>query len=353
MSKLACACVAAGLVVGVVAGVARGQEPGEVIRPRYVWQAGMTMYYRTVMTSDTTVGEGSDVRPSHDVTAMLTRKEVYSVKDDGTGRIAMTVVRVRKEDEKGGKKEVYDSGAVGALAKGMDERMGKMWGAIVGRTIIVEITPEGRMIRQEGMSEMVDAMMGSLEEAGDSAALKESMAKMREVMKDGFKQSLEQMLPGVPGLSGAEPGAGHRVGEEWTSEKGGNLPIFGGMKSRMVNKIESVERVDGRRIVTTISKGSQDSKDDKGKDPAKGAMPFPVQADMHWERSMIDVFDLDRGRSVRNEATVKASGTITFALPEIGGKGSAAKDETKKMLSAMRTVTELVGPEDAILPGMK
>lgn len=319
------------IVAAVFASSGRADDPGggEVITPRYVWQAGMTTYYRHVVASDGTIG-AMKVRS---MTATLYRQEVYSVKDDGTGRVAMTVIRVRKEEgtPTGGTK-VYDSRAPEETA---DEMERKLNGAMVGRTIIAEFTPDGRMVRQEGMEEALDSILKSLDAKGTPL----------EPMLEGLRKSFGEMASEMTTWGGVSPGPGHRVNEEWTSETDRTMPMLGSVKDRTVRTIESVRMVDGRRIVTTSLRGEGGMKSAKSKDSKDGAAPaFSAGMDVSTTTTGSEVFDLDRGRLIRSESVASMTGSVS--MPAMGGE----ERKSMKIENTSRTVIELVGPEDPLVP---
>jgi hypothetical protein len=121
---------------------ARASDPpaGEPVKLTYTWQPGMTTYHRMISTSESTSVEHGKEGTSRDRTAMMSRLEVYSVRDDGTARVATTITRVRREHEDPTTKgmTVYDS-ANPPAEKDAPEARSLSW--LVNKSIIMEITP--------------------------------------------------------------------------------------------------------------------------------------------------------------------------------------------------------------------
>lgn len=325
---------------------ARGDEPaaGEVFKKRYIWQPGTTTYYRHSSISESSTSADDQEPATKSITTMLVRQEVYSVKDDGTGRVAITLKQVHHEgtDSKGTSR-VFDS----REPDKSDPDTRKVYGALAGRTFIMEITPDGRMVRMEGVQEMVDAMFGSLDELKE-VATQPMMQKMRKSMEETISQASAIGLAAQP--------QGRRIGEEWTNETNAPAMMFGEMTGKTVYKLESVDTVDGRRIMTTRSTGERKMK--PAPEPSPAQKPTPGEFSVPFPRmqgqavaSGIEVFDLNRGRLIRSEDSQDMTGSMTITMPDITGRDrTAMKTETRPLRSKSITVIELVRPEDPLVP---
>ncbi len=315
-------------VAGVLVGLAcvRGDEPGggELIRTRYAWQAGMTTYYRCTTKSESRFGEGDRARVSNGLSAYMMRQEVYGVKSDGTARLAITLTRVRTESQvQKGEVKVFDSAEP---EKGGDQIEARVYGAIVGKMFVVEMTPEGRTLRQEGVSEMFEAIL-------KDPALKDSP------VKDALRKSLDQLIANMSNSEGLIPSPGHRVGEEWTVEKKAmSMPMLRGSGGPTVFKLASVENVNGSRVATIGMTGNQDIKPAEGADGDAG-----MRMTMSMKTTGSTEFDLDRGRLIRSETITHVTGNTASPDPRSGKMVSTATE------SKITMVTELVGPEDGLV----
>lgn len=329
-----------------LAASARGDEPGtgETFKKRYIWQPGMTTYYRHTSTSESSTSADDREPPAKSTTTMLVRQEVYSVKDDGTGRVAITLTQVRNEStDRKGDKRIFDS----REPDKSDPDARKVYGAMAGRTFIMEITPDGRMLRMEGVQEMVDAMFGSMGELKE-VATQPMMQKMRKSMEETISQASAIGVAAQP--------QGRRIGEEWTNETNTPAMMFGEMTGKTVYKLESVDTVDGRRIMTTRSTGERKMK--PAPEPSSAQKPTPGEFRVPFPKmqgqavaSGVEVFDLDRGRLIRSEDFQDMTGSMTITMPDITGRDrNAKKTETHPMKSKSSTVIELVRPEDPLIP---
>jgi len=321
------------LLCGVcVAGAAAfADEPtkGDPITLRYVWQPGTTTYHRMTMSVETKIKSGETDLLIRQHTTMLERSEVYSVRDDGTGRIAMTMTRIRAESEDPFQgKTVFDS------ASPTDDKplaMSSVFGALVGKTLIMEITPEHRVLHVQGGDEVADAAAARLSSKDPAAA-------------DRMRQLTNRFLQGLGGSADALPSQSHRVGEEWTEERSEvDVPMGGDASVSMKSKIESVEVVSGHRIATLSMRGEVHVKM-APKDGGSPNAPGPsIGGAMTLKMQGLKLFDLDRGRLVRME--MRSTGGSLDSPGADGSKPGAGSMEMKMM-----QMVELVGPEDPIDP---
>jgi hypothetical protein len=329
------------LIVAVNAPAGPGDPPtGEPVKFTYSWQPGMTTYCRMITTSDAkTVQQGatsSSVRS--DRTAMLIRMETYSVRDDGTARIASTVVRVRREQtDESGNKETFDSAA--SMTAKVDPIM-KMYGSMVDKTIIMEITPDGRVLHAQGLESFSESMIKNAV-AGDSQmekSLKE--AGLSKFFKELIAGAVGQTLPKSPYISSTP----RRVGDQWPLGTG-KINVFGSeVSSEGTCTFDSIDKVNGFRVAKVFSNGTTSMQQSPTAKDVAGSTPVLPPMTSTGTTTSVLLFDLDRGRTVRYETRILS----TVKMPERTIANHTTPGYETNMTMTM--LAELVGPEDPIDP---
>lgn len=111
--------------------------------------------------------------------------EVLDVDDEGVHTLKTTYDRVRVKISGGPQTIAYDSDSPG----GGQDPMGQVFGAMVGSTLTLKVTPDGQTLDVQGMEEMADKMADKLPPQARAGF---------EQQMEGMTNSFDQMMSVLP-----------------------------------------------------------------------------------------------------------------------------------------------------------
>lgn len=294
------------------AGSAQGQDA-----LKYKWNKGDVVHYRSLQDNagkmTTMVGE-QKTSQQQDV---VHRFEVTDVAADGTATLDMSLLSVKITMVQGETPpSTYDSTKPADKQYEGSPRLRPMiepMGAMIGEHLTVVIDTAGNVRKVEGMSKVLEKMVGKMGTPNPNAT-----RNLRATFNDeAMRGNLERYFKVLPEQA-------VKAGDEWSSMYEQPIPGFGGrMKSSSAWKLESV---DGgvAKMSSTVKVEGVPPKEGEEQAPAKttitdgkgdGRVEFDNKAGQLVKSTLNLVLPLEismsgpngQGMSIKNESTIKST----------------------------------------------
>lgn len=296
-------CLSLAFLVAFAGGLT-AQETDKVTL-EWKFKKGETFRYEMTMNSDMTMG-GMEI--AHEM-IMGQAFEVTDVTADGTGSLKVTYDRIKFKMD-GPMAADFDSDK----DKKADDLFGSIFGAMVGKSLTMQMNRKGEITKIEGMAKLIEEIVKNLPEEHQAMA-----GMFKDQMTDDYVKSMAQSSFGfLPKNAVAK-------GETW--EYATKTVMAGLGKADLTGKSTLKEVRDGKEAVI-----SQDSKLEfkGGEDGAAGPMGAAEISPTKTKGEMIWLLDEGRMKSSKSTATMEFT----------AGGAEASMTMKMEMKLAPRTKTE-------------
>jgi hypothetical protein len=225
------------LVLLVAAGAVRATSPQDGVL-RYRWTQGETMRYRTTQAATVTM---SNMPGAGDMTVttnvvQVQQLAVQNVAADGTATIRMTFESVKLDMSTPMGTMSYDSAAPASAGNPMVDMIAKSYGAIVGETITMVVTPSGEIKNIDGLAALAQKMAAGMPQGAGMPGVSSFMTE------DSLRTLLEQNYAALPNRV-------VRPGESW-NHNNKIKTAFGTVDTAMTFTLKNVEAREGRQLAS-------------------------------------------------------------------------------------------------------
>ena len=204
---------------------------------RYRFTRGETIRYRATQAVNVNMN-GLPGAANMTVDTNIVQVQSLNVTDlasDGTATIRVTFDSVRMDLTTPMGTMSYDSAAPAQTGNPMADMIGKTYGAIVGQSVTMVVTPTGEIKSIEGL----DAIAQKMSAAAPQAGLPGMSSLMTE---DSLRTALEQNFPAVPNRV-------VKAGETWTHNKSVKTAM-GSAQTSMTFTFKGIDARDGRQLAS-------------------------------------------------------------------------------------------------------
>jgi hypothetical protein len=212
---------------------------------RYRWSKGETMRYRAIHAANVSMsnlpGAGAMTVDTH--VTQVQRLDVTDLAADGTATIRVTFESVKLDMTTPMGSIAYDSAMPAASAGNpVGDMIGKSYGAMVGETVTLVVTPSGEIKSVTGMEELIKKMTAAVPQNANMPGMSSFMTE------DTLRTLLEQNFP-------AMPNRGVKAGETWQHNKKVKTAM-GLAETAMTFAFKGVETRDGRQLASLTVNGT-------------------------------------------------------------------------------------------------
>jgi len=232
-----------------------GEENGDKVELRLRFTDGQQLTLTKTVEQNTTRTWNDEERESKKTTSMTMALDVFSVDDDGTAYMKVTIESIALKRRDGGRWS-YDS----ANAPDLDEvpPPAVPFAAMVGEAFMMYLTADGEVTEFEGVGKMLMVVTGKLDNADRAWGAAEELA--RHFAEEALKRTFEGIFGFVPD----EPVA---VGDSWTR----TINTDHGIPVAAEEKYTLTERSEGTATIELEAKlKPQERPEDEGDDAATG-----------------------------------------------------------------------------------
>ena len=282
---------------------------------RYRWTSGETMRYRATQVANVTM---SNLPGAGDMTVdtnvvQVQQLNVTNVAADGTATIRVTFESVKMDMTSPMGALSYDSAAPASTGNPMADMIGKSYGALVGESVTLIVTPAGEIKSIDGLAPLVQKMTAALPQGAGMPGMSSFMTE------DSLRTVLEQNFPAVPNR-------GVAAGETWTHNKKVKTAL-GLAETSMTFAFKGVEAREGRQLASLTVKGTSKVTPD-----AAAASNLPMRMTMGSGTSEGELtIDTKTGRLYRS--SVQSSQPMTMSMNGPDGSPMNIEAITKTTLT--------------------
>jgi hypothetical protein len=304
--------VPAVLVLTALASAAPGQDAAL----RYRFTKGETIRYRATqavnVSMDNVPGAGSMTVDTNIV--QVQSMNVTDVASDGTATVRVTFDSVKMDMTSPMGTMSYDSAAPAQSAGNpMAEMIAKSYGAIVGGSVTMVVTPSGEIKSINGLDALAQKISAGLPQGAGLPGMSSLMTE------DSLRTALEQNFPAVPNRS-------VRAGETWTHNKSVKTGL-GTAQTAMTFTFKGVESRAGRQLATLAVAGTSKVTTD-----AAAAAGMPMQMTMGEGTSQGELtLDTKTGRLYRS--SVQSTQPMSMSMTGADGAAMTMGAVTKTTLT--------------------
>ncbi len=150
------------------------------------WRHALRMVVESNITQETVKGERLDISS---VKTTELEFEVEDVDPNGAMRLKVTYLAIKEKGQGAGEQMEYDSTTPDVST---DYPFGPMYLAMIGKSFMAKVTPEGRMIGLEGVDQMYLAIAETIVQGEDDATRKRISERMTEGVEERVRRSIER-----------------------------------------------------------------------------------------------------------------------------------------------------------------
>lgn len=269
-------------LIALLAGACDADPPGDLVAFRLSWQPGGVRRYEWSMQVEVTTSGAFEMTMGQDLDMVL-REEVRAVDPDGTATLSITYESVRAEVRlPGGVERDFDSTepeTEEAAQEALTERFSRM----VGKSILLRMTPAGRVLDVTGIEELMQGVLG--EDNAFSSLFRD----------DTFRKLVESayMLP-------AESVA---FGDTWDGTLHQQIPFLGHLALSYDCRLDGFEQRGGRRCARVIFRVAgeiepEEPPEESGEESPAGDATWLTAVDVELDSTAGEgsfLFDVERG----------------------------------------------------------
>jgi hypothetical protein len=225
------------LVLLVAAGAVRATSAQDGAL-RYRWTQGETMRYRATQAATVTMSNmpgAGDMSLTTNI-VQVQQLAVQNVAADGTATIRMTFESVKLDMSTPMGTMSYDSAAPASAGNPMVDMIAKSYGAMVGETITMVVTPSGEIKNIDGLAALAQKMAAGMPQSAGMPGMGSFMTE------DSLRTLLEQNYAALPNRV-------VRPGESW-NHNNKIKTAFGTVDTAMTFTLKNVEARDGRQLAS-------------------------------------------------------------------------------------------------------